>query len=43
MGADWRQQEENEQERYEEERALLDSDPAYLAWLDMMDLRIEER
>ena len=35
---DWRQQEENEQQRWEDDAAkLLDNDPGYHAWADARD------
>ena len=37
---DWRQQEENEQQRWEEDNnvaKLLDNDPGYHAWSDKLD------
>ena len=34
---DWRQQEECEQQRFEEEQALLAADPDYARWLETLD------
>ena len=44
-GADWGQQEDNEQRRWEEEngvKELLDNDPDYHKWADDLD-RLAER
>jgi hypothetical protein len=39
---DWRQQEESEQRRYEEEQEMLKSDPGYAQWLDFIDAKTKE-
>ncbi len=44
-GADWGQQEDNEQRRWEEDNnveELLDNDPGYHDWADARDAEAEE-
>lgn len=40
--SDWRQQEENEQQRWEAEQALLRADPAYHDWLESVNAQRKE-